>query len=94
MKKWNKPQLLSLGVENTFTGDCDCSIGGFGSDSVGAYAKHPCHKTGNGDHNDNGNHGEDNGNGGIANPGQNGHVISTDCTTHTFCCCYNAPAQS
>lgn len=78
MKKWNKPKISTLGVEDTFTYDittCDAS-------------KHPCHKTGNGQHNDNGNHG--------AGVEQNGHVISVGCPDPThydaygnpICCCY------
>ena len=38
MKKWNNPELLSLGVENTFSQE---------------KFHHPCHKVGNGSHSGN-----------------------------------------
>lgn len=41
MKKWNKPELLSLGVENTFDGCFDSTT--FGNE--GSAAAHYCHKT-------------------------------------------------
>lgn len=37
MKKWNKPELLSLGVENTFTGEHEV-------DPLHAFGKHYCHE--------------------------------------------------
>lgn len=88
MKEWNKPELLSLGVENTFDGNCTCSAVGSADDwSTLKANKHPCHKTGNGEHNDSGNHTE-----GVE---QNGHNLSVGCpdTTHykngkVICCCY------
>lgn len=78
MKKWNKPQIFTLGVENTFTDDimtCNAS-------------KHPCHKTGNGLHNDSGNH--------VAGVEQNGHIFNNGCPDlshydangNPICCCY------
>ena len=32
MKEWNKPQLLTLGVENTFDVDCTCDATTFAKD--------------------------------------------------------------
>ena len=32
MKEWNKPQLASLGVENTFDVDCTCDATTFAKD--------------------------------------------------------------
>ena len=69
-----------MGVENTFTDNimtCDAP-------------KHPCHKTGNGFHNDNGNH--------VEGVDQNGHILSVGCTDQNhykdgkpICCCYGQP---
>lgn len=82
MKKWNKPELLSLGVENTFDVDCTCGVTSSTNDwDTFDSKKHPCHKTGNGLHNNNGNHG--------AGVSQNGHVDTSEaCLAHDYCCCY------
>ena len=40
MKKWNKPELLSLGVENTFEGVCDCGATTYKT----AKNEHYCHR--------------------------------------------------
>ena len=89
MKKWNKPELLSLGVENTFDVDCTCGVvGSIGEASTFKPEKHPCHKTGNGEHNMEGNHTQ-----GVV---QNGHILSSGCTVdahkdkdgNPMCCCY------
>ena len=94
MKKWNNPELLSLGVENTFEGDCTCSVVGTIDGSTTFKAeKHPCHKTGNGWHNGSGNH-----NNGVE---QNGHIPSVGCTNeghydndgNIMCCCYGVSAS-
>ena len=39
MKEWNKPELLSLGIENTFTDEETISNGGNGG-------QHYCHASG------------------------------------------------
>ena len=87
MKKWNNPELMILGVEDT-EDTCDGNhyviIDGIMQIDSN---KHPCHKTGNGEHNNNGNHDGDGGNN-VANPGQQGHVVSVGCPDHKFCCCY------
>ena len=88
-KQWMNPELKGLEFVETHTVDCSCTTGEFAP----LAPKHPCHKTGNGDHNDNGNHGGDSGNS-EANPGEQGHVVSTECSTHTFCCCYTVPSHS
>lgn len=82
MKKWNNPELLSLGVENTFEGDCDCTVGGVtfaGNANSSGNNNHPCHKnqTHNGQHNG------------------KGHTVSIGCPdqTHDFCCCYGVSAS-
>ncbi len=46
MKKWNNPELLSLGVENTFEGACDCGAALYGDDTSTDYSiknMHFCH---------------------------------------------------
>ena len=80
MKKWNNPELLSLGVESTFDGDCTCGVvGSIVEASTFKAKKNPCHKTGNGEHG-----GKDN----VDVPGVgNGH-IATSCDDHDYCCCY------
>ena len=40
MKKWNKPELLSLGVENTFEGVFDCGATTYKT----AKNEHYCHR--------------------------------------------------
>ena len=83
-KEWKNPELTLLDSKETNETECTCDIGG---GIVKKADKHPCHKTGNGQHNDNGNHGD-----GVD---QNGHVISVGCTDLShyvdgvcICCCY------
>ena len=45
MKEWNKPQLLSLGVENTFE-VCDCGASLYKKDDDEPKNKNYCHRDG------------------------------------------------
>ena len=92
MKKWEKPELNLLEAIETKTTECTCNVGGGLTKKA---SKHPCHKTGNGWHNDSGNH--------TAGVENNGHVASIGCTDPNhyvdgvcICCCYdpaNVPGQ-
>lgn len=67
MKKWTKPELLSLGVENTFEDSLDSTISNGQDDNIETMQmhwypnkhEHPCHTSGKGhfnyscDHNKN-----------------------------------------
>ena len=78
-KLWSNAEVVELGVESTFTDEIE----------ICKASKHPCHKTGNGEHNDSGNH--------VSDVDQNGHVLSVDCTdlshynneNNLICCCFN-----
>lgn len=85
MKKWETPVIENLKLKDTLETECSCSV------VVGTTRtphKHPCHKTGNGLHNDSGNH--------VAGVEQNGHFLSKGCTEpshydaqgNPICCCY------
>lgn len=83
-KKWINPELKNMDSVHTHETECTCNVGG--SPLTKDSKKHPCHKTGNGEHNDNGNH-----TGGVD---ENGHVPSVGCTDPThyedgvcICCC-------
>ena len=95
MKKWESPSVSELHVKDTHETQCDCGVVSIQGDVMTTDdKKHPCHKTGNGQHNDSGNH--------VAGVDQNGHVLSTGCpnTNHydsegnPICCCYKAGIQS
>lgn len=89
-KIWSNPELKQAEIYKTDEVECSCGI----VQSIERTAsKHPCHKTGNGEHNDSGNH--------VAGVEQNGHVLSNGCTNRShydangnpICCCYK-PSQS
>ena len=79
MKKWNNPELMILGVEDT-EDTCDGNhyviIDGIMQIDPN---KHPCHKTGNGEHG---------GNDDVDVPGLGKGHIATTCKAHEYCCCY------
>lgn len=85
MKEWNKPELLSLGVENTFEAE------EIKNDHNAT--NHYCHKGGviTSCQKDQSNH---------SNGGNKLHTWSgNDCDIHTVggnsaCCCYTGPGQS
>lgn len=87
---WNKPEIKDSKVINTHETECTCGVVVTGDSVTFKAGKHPCHKAGNGEHNDNGNHGF-----GVE---QNGHVISVGCTDlshydelgNPMCCCFKA----
>ncbi len=84
-KSWNNPKLLELDTIKTETEECTCTAvnGVFNTlmSSNGKAQKHPCHKTGNGEH-----AGEHSG---------EGHVMSVGCPDHgSSCCCYNVGTHS
>ena len=89
-KVWNKPEIKDSKVINTHETECTCGVVVTGDSVTFKAGKHPCHKAGNGEHNDNGNHGF-----GVE---QNGHVISVGCTDlshydelgNPMCCCFKA----
>ena len=56
-KVWNKPEIKDSKVINTHETECTCGVVVTGDSVTFKAGKHPCHKTGNGEHNDNGNHG-------------------------------------
>lgn len=89
-KVWNKPEIKDSKVINTHETECTCGVVVTGDSVTFKAGKHPCHKTGNGEHNDNGNHG--------FGAEQNGHVLSSGCTDpshydaqgNPMCCCFKA----
>lgn len=81
-KLWSNAEVVELGVESTFTDEIE----------IFAASKHPCHKTGNGEHNNSGNH--------VGGVDQNGHVLSDGCpdpdhykNDQPICCCYGYPVS-
>ena len=89
MKKWETPVIEHLELKDTQETECSCSVVVVGGDgvSLAKAIKHPCHKTGNGWHNDSGNH--------VEGVEQNGHVLSSGCPDPNhyvdgkpICCCY------
>ena len=89
-KNWSNPELKSSDAINTHETECTCGAVINGDISTFKASKHPCHKTGNGEHNDSGNHNQ-----GVE---QNGHVLSVGCTNpshydaqgNPMCCCFKA----
>ncbi len=87
-KNWSNPELKSSDAINTHETECTCGAVINGDISTFKASKHPCHKTGNGEHNDSGNHNQ-----GVE---QNGHVLSVGCTNSShydaqgnpICCCF------
>lgn len=86
MKKWEKPVIENLKLKDTLETECSCPFGAANPNTKDKN-KHPCHKTGNGEHNNNGNHG--------FGVDQNGHSVSIGCTEPShlvdgvlICCCY------
>lgn len=97
MKKWETPVIENLKLKDTLETECSClAVGAREGISLAKDNKHPCHKTGNGQHNNNGNHGN-----GVD---QNGHVVILGCPDPSHydeagnprCCCYgmNVGGQS
>lgn len=88
MKKWESPSVSELHVKDTHETECSCNVVQTqGEVMTIAAEKHPCHKTGNGEHNNSGNHTQ-----GVE---QNGHIPSVGCPDPTHykdgksnCCCY------
>ncbi len=95
MKKWETPSLSKLELRDTNEIECSCSVvyEQAGVALINA-SKHPCHKTGNGEHNNNGNHG--------FGVDQDGHVLSVGCTNpahydgnnNPICCCFVPQSMS
>ena len=87
MKKWNKPELLTLGVENTFEENCDCSVVG-STDGV-----NPAHIPGIGHHcHANGILGGTHIGSDKWNPNHTDTSNVCDSKWHNKCCCYKAPS--
>ena len=89
MKKWETPVIENLKLKDTLETECSClAVGAREGISLAKDNKHPCHKTGNGQHNNSGNH--------TAGVEQDGHVLSVGCKIpehfdgqgNPICCCY------